>query len=94
LLEADGSLVTKDELLGRVWPGIVVAEENVKTQISALRKALGGTAISSKPISAAATGSPVWPARIPRPTAVSIQREQSCGPTEPSFRGSAGNRSV
>jgi DNA-binding winged helix-turn-helix (wHTH) protein len=42
LLEADGSLVTKDELLGRVWPGIVVAEENLKTQISALRKALGG----------------------------------------------------
>jgi DNA-binding winged helix-turn-helix (wHTH) protein len=26
LLEADGSLVTKDELLRRVWPGIVVAE--------------------------------------------------------------------
>jgi DNA-binding winged helix-turn-helix (wHTH) protein len=42
LLEADGSLVTKDELIDRVWPGIVVAEENVKTQISALRKALGG----------------------------------------------------
>jgi DNA-binding winged helix-turn-helix (wHTH) protein len=42
LLEADGSLVTKGELLGRVWPGIVVAVENLKTQISALRKALGG----------------------------------------------------
>jgi DNA-binding winged helix-turn-helix (wHTH) protein len=41
LLEADGSLVTKDELLRRVWPGIVVAEENLKTQIFALRKALG-----------------------------------------------------
>ncbi len=41
LLEADGSLVTKDELLSRVWPGIVVAEENLKVQISALRKALG-----------------------------------------------------
>jgi DNA-binding winged helix-turn-helix (wHTH) protein len=41
LLEADGSLVTKDELLSRVWPGIVVAEENLKTQIFALRKALG-----------------------------------------------------
>src|SRR5690349_2594218 len=27
LLEADGSLVTKGELLGRVWPGIVVAVE-------------------------------------------------------------------
>jgi DNA-binding winged helix-turn-helix (wHTH) protein len=41
LLEADGSLVTKDELLSRVWPGVVVAEENLKVQISALRKALG-----------------------------------------------------
>ena len=38
---ADGSLVTKDELLDRAWPGVVVAEENLKTQISALRKALG-----------------------------------------------------
>ena len=41
LLEADGALVTKEELLGRVWPGIIVVEENLKTQISALRKALG-----------------------------------------------------
>ena len=41
LLEADGSLVTKDELLRRVWPSIVVTEENLKVQISALRKALG-----------------------------------------------------
>jgi DNA-binding winged helix-turn-helix (wHTH) protein len=41
LLEADGSLVTKEELMSRVWPGIVVSEENLKVQISALRKALG-----------------------------------------------------
>jgi DNA-binding winged helix-turn-helix (wHTH) protein len=41
LLEADGSLVTKEELMSRVWPGIVVAEENLKVQISLLRKALG-----------------------------------------------------
>ncbi len=41
LLEADGSLVTKKELMIRVWPGFVVAEENLKVQISALRKALG-----------------------------------------------------
>ncbi len=41
LLEADGALVTKEELFSRVWPGIVVAEENLKTQISVLRKALG-----------------------------------------------------
>lgn len=41
LVEADGSLVTKEELMSRVWPGIVVAEENLKVQISLLRKALG-----------------------------------------------------
>jgi DNA-binding winged helix-turn-helix (wHTH) protein len=41
LLEADGSLVAKKELLSRVWPGIYVSEENLKVQIFALRKALG-----------------------------------------------------
>src|SRR5205814_4912092 len=41
LLDADGALVTKQELLSRVWPGVVVAEENLKFQVSALRKALG-----------------------------------------------------
>jgi DNA-binding winged helix-turn-helix (wHTH) protein len=41
LLEADGALVTKSDLLSRVWPGIVVGEDNLKVQISALRRALG-----------------------------------------------------
>ena len=41
LLESRGSLVTKDELLDRVWPGIVVEENNIQVQISSLRKALG-----------------------------------------------------
>jgi DNA-binding winged helix-turn-helix (wHTH) protein len=41
LLEADGSLVSKEALISRVWPGIVVSEENLKVQVSALRKALG-----------------------------------------------------
>lgn len=41
LLEADGMLVTKNELLALVWPGIFVDETNLKVQIFALRKALG-----------------------------------------------------
>src|SRR5215469_945065 len=41
LLKADGSLVTKEELVSCVWPGVHVSEENLKVQISALRKALG-----------------------------------------------------
>jgi phospholipid transport system substrate-binding protein len=41
LLEAAGSLVTKEELLSRVWPGTHVSEENLRVQILALRRALG-----------------------------------------------------
>src|SRR5271165_7199670 len=41
LLEADGALVTKNELMSRVWPSVVVSAENLKFQVSALRKALG-----------------------------------------------------
>lgn len=42
LLEADGSLVTKAELLRRAWPGIAVSDDNLKVQISDLRRALAG----------------------------------------------------
>jgi DNA-binding winged helix-turn-helix (wHTH) protein len=41
LLEANGSLVSKEQLLARVWPGIAVAEDNLKMQVFALRRALG-----------------------------------------------------
>jgi TolB-like protein len=37
---ARGDVVTKDELLARVWPGTVVEENNLQVQVSALRKAL------------------------------------------------------
>jgi phospholipid transport system substrate-binding protein len=41
LLKADGSLVTKEELVSCVWPGVHVSEDNLKVQISVLRQALG-----------------------------------------------------
>ena len=40
LAAARGDVVTKDELLARVWPGQVVEENNLQVQASALRKAL------------------------------------------------------
>jgi adenylate cyclase len=40
LAAAKGALVTKDELLRLVWPGLTVEENNLQVQISALRKAL------------------------------------------------------
>jgi non-specific serine/threonine protein kinase len=41
LVEARGMLVTKDELLDRVWPTATVEENCLQFQISMLRKALG-----------------------------------------------------
>lgn len=41
LIGANGALVTKDELLALVWPGIFVDASSLKVQVSALRKALG-----------------------------------------------------
>ena len=41
LIDADGALVTKDELLALAWPGIFVDATNLKVQVSLLRKALG-----------------------------------------------------
>src|SRR6478672_4581593 len=40
LLEAEGRLVEKDELMQRVWPDAVVEENNLTVNMSALRKAL------------------------------------------------------
>ena len=40
LAAARGNVITKDELLARVWPGQVVEENNLQVQVSALRKAL------------------------------------------------------
>src|SRR5215469_6423658 len=40
LAEAKGEIVSKDELMARLWPGRVVEEGNLHVQVSALRKAL------------------------------------------------------
>ncbi|GAC1627218.1 MAG: winged helix-turn-helix domain-containing protein [Nevskia sp.] len=41
LIEADGALLTKDELIAKVWPGRIVEENNLQAQIATLRKVLG-----------------------------------------------------
>lgn len=44
-----GRLLTKHQLLDAVWPGLVVEENNLAAQISALRKVLGGEVIVTIP---------------------------------------------
>ena len=47
LIEGRDEVLTKDELLGRVWPGLVVEEANVQVQVSALRKVIGPDAVAT-----------------------------------------------
>jgi predicted ATPase/DNA-binding winged helix-turn-helix (wHTH) protein len=47
LVERGGSLLTKDELLDRVWPGVIVEDNALQAQVSALRKIVGPEAIAT-----------------------------------------------
>ena len=77
LIQRRERLVTKSELLDIVWPGVVVEENNLQVQISALRKLLGPQAIATIPgrgyrftalIEGAAAGSPGSAASNPAQT--------------------------
>jgi predicted ATPase/DNA-binding winged helix-turn-helix (wHTH) protein len=41
LAQAEGKLVTKDDLMEQLWPGAIVGENTLHVHISAVRKALG-----------------------------------------------------
>ena len=41
LIEALGAVLSKEDLMSRVWPGRIVEDNSLEAQISALRKALG-----------------------------------------------------
>ncbi|KQU80395.1 MULTISPECIES: winged helix-turn-helix domain-containing protein [unclassified Rhizobacter] len=47
MLERAGHLVTKRDLLARVWDGVVVEENSLQAQISSLRKIVGREAIET-----------------------------------------------
>lgn len=49
LIEHRDRLVSKNELLDVVWPGLVVEENNLQVQVSTLRKLLGPKAIATVP---------------------------------------------
>jgi predicted ATPase/DNA-binding winged helix-turn-helix (wHTH) protein len=49
LVERRDRVVTKNELLDVVWPGMVVEENNLQVQVSTLRKLLGAGTIATLP---------------------------------------------
>src|SRR5690348_8317643 len=49
LVENPGRLVTKATLIERVWPRVIVDENNLPAQIAGLRRVLGANAIRTVP---------------------------------------------
>ena len=49
LIDNRDRVMTKDELLALVWPGVVVEENNLQVQVSTLRKILGNESIATLP---------------------------------------------
>lgn len=47
LVENAGRLVTKDEILARVWHGLVVEENNVHVQVASVRRIVGAKSIEN-----------------------------------------------
>ena len=47
LIEHRDRVISKDELLGLVWPGVVVVESNLHAQVSAVRSMIGWEAIAT-----------------------------------------------
>jgi predicted ATPase/DNA-binding winged helix-turn-helix (wHTH) protein len=82
LVERPGELVSKGDLMARVWPHTFVVDGNLKVQVAALRRALGDTPGSNRYL-ATIHGrgyrfvAPVTLSKAPRPPAP----ERAAGPT-------------
>jgi predicted ATPase/DNA-binding winged helix-turn-helix (wHTH) protein len=68
LVERRQRVVSKEELLDIVWPGVIVEESNVQVQVVALRKLLGGGAISTIPGRGYKFSAPIEGLDTPLPT--------------------------
>src|SRR5262245_17678381 len=72
LAERRGELVTKQQLMELVWPGVFVEENNLQAQVSAIRKVLGRNTITTIPgrgyqFTVSVQGAPAATAAAPAP---------------------------
>ena len=78
LVERPGELITKNELMARVWPSTIVEEANLKVNMSMLRRVLGD-----------GVGTPDYIATVPGRGyrfVASVQRTESCETIECLYR--------
>jgi adenylate cyclase len=81
LIERAGEVVSKDEIIAAVWPGVVVEDSNLTVQISALRRALqngrpNGRCIQTVPGRGYRFAAPVTPAAARASSVASAMRAQ------------------
>src|SRR5450432_1871634 len=72
MIERRERVVSKDELLALVWPGLTVEEGNLQVHVAALRKLLGADTIATIPgrgyqFAAALEAPPEAAANLPMP---------------------------
>jgi len=83
LVQSAGNLVTKSELMARIWPGVIVEENTLQVHVSAVRKALGPYRELLKTESGRGyrlLGS--WTVRHEGASAVPVDREPTQTPTQ------------
>ena len=93
LIDHRDRVVSKDELLEIVWPGLVVEENNLQVQVSTLRKLLGPQALITIPgrgyrlALPLETDSGAPPASMPKPAPTSAERMHNLPAQLSSFVG-------
>jgi non-specific serine/threonine protein kinase len=76
LVRSAGELVTKDELMSRVWPGAIIGENTIQIHISAIRKTLGPDRSMLKTVSGRGYGLlGDWQVRSHDPAGPTVSRE-------------------
>src|SRR5277367_3402366 len=91
LLEAPGAVVGKDQLLSRTWPGRIVEENRLQSEMSALRKALGADRDLIQTVAGRGyqftgeireLGAGVSPRQVAAPSAIPAPRGPATSPSE------------
>src|SRR5262245_24167904 len=85
LLRRRGQLASKEELLAEVWPDTVVEENNLKVQISSLRRVLGRDSVLTDPGRGYRLVVPVEQQSSVAPVAVGVETLGLLPPRKPSM---------
>jgi DNA-binding winged helix-turn-helix (wHTH) protein/tetratricopeptide (TPR) repeat protein len=92
LLENAGRVVTKEQLLERVWPGVVVEEGSIPTNVSMLRKTLNGDFGGEGPIDTVARRGYRFTAAVARSSAAMAPAAQAWTPASSTSVPAAADR--